>query len=72
MNTSSKVFNISSEHPDKIKFENLVKWMEKGGAETSSCELKFYNDNNRGVHAAKDIKPEENILFVPNSQMITL
>ena len=41
--------------------------MSKYGADTSKLSLEFYSERHREVHAAKDIKRGETILFVPES-----
>ena len=47
-------------------------WLQKGGADTSKLELKFYNDNYRGILAKCDIKRGEVIMRIPEKQIITL
>ena len=46
--------------------------MKKGGAELGKLKLRYYSDNYRGVHAQRDIKNGEEVLFVPLNQIITL
>ena len=45
--------------------------MNKGGADISRVEVRFHGTNSRGVHAARDIKKGETILFVPKSLILT-
>jgi hypothetical protein len=46
--------------------------MKKGGADFSKLKLRYYSDNYRGVHALRDIKNGEEVLYVPLDQIITL
>ncbi len=44
--------------------------MKKEGADTSKLELRYYSRNYRGVHAVRDIKKGEQILYVPGSLIL--
>ena len=46
--------------------------MSQGGADYSKLKLVYYTEDNRGVHALRDIKMGEQILFVPLNLLITL
>ena len=50
----------------------MFHWMKSGGAEFNKIKLRYYTEDYRGVHASADIKVDETILFVPNSQLITV
>ena len=40
------------ENTEIVKFRQLESWMKLGGADTSKLELRYYSEDNRGVHAA--------------------
>jgi hypothetical protein len=46
--------------------------LKDGGSEFSKLKLRYYTEDYRGVHAARDIKKGETILHVPKHQIITL
>lgn len=46
--------------------------MRDGGAEFDKLKLRYYSADYRGVHAARDIKCGETILFVPLHELMTL
>lgn len=56
---------ISPEHPERKRFQNLLDWMKAGNADYSKLKLRYYSENYRGVHAARDIENGEMILLVP-------
>lgn len=64
--------NIPADHPERIRFESLIKWLHDGGSTFEKLKLRFYSPEYRGVHAARDIKKGEIILHVPKKQIITL
>ena len=66
------VDNLPDDNPEKKKFQRLMAWLNKAGAETSKVQLRFYNNNYRGLHARSDIKKGEVIICVPRKQLITL
>ena len=45
--------------------------MQKNGAEISKLKTVFNTPEDRGVHAASDIKKGEEILFVPFALIVT-
>ena len=49
-----------------------MKWLDKGGADTSLLQLRMYNNNYRGLHATQDIQKGDIIVCVPRHQLITL
>ena len=42
---------LPMDHPERVKFQAMLDWMKKGGADYSKLKLIYYNENNRGVHA---------------------
>ena len=47
--------------------------MEKGGALISKIEMKFMSGStSRGIYATKDIEKGDELLFVPNDEIVTL
>lgn len=57
---------------EKERFEALFEWMRQDGATFDKLKLRYYGPDYRGVHAARDIKQGETILFVPRKEIITL
>ena len=49
----------------KDKFTEFVKWMSHHGAKFPDQHLVKYNEDNRGVHAKKDIPKERQIAYIP-------
>lgn len=64
--------NIPADHPEKVRFDRMLKWLKEGGSEFEKLKIRYYTADYRGVHAARDIKKGETILFVPKDQIITL
>lgn len=64
--------SIAKEHPERQRFEKLLEWLKEGGSEFDKLKIRYYSDDYRGVHAARDIKKGETILYVPKHQIITL
>jgi len=56
---------LPPDHPERKRFQVLLDWMKNGGAEFDKLKLRYYSENYRGVHAARDIKNGECILKVP-------
>ena len=50
----------------------MFDWMVEGGATFSKLKMRYYAPDYRGVHAARDCKKGETILYVPKSEIITL
>ena len=57
--------SLPADHPERVRFENMLKWLAGGGSKFDKLKIRFYTPDYRGVHAAKDIKKGEVILFVP-------
>ena len=53
---------VSKDHPIRKKFDDLVAWIDKGGANHDKLRLRFYESTHRGVHAACDIKLGDRVL----------
>lgn len=60
------------DHPERARFEHMLEWLKNGGSEFSKLKIRYYTADYRGVHAARDIKKGEIILYVPKEQIITL
>ena len=57
---------------EKVRFESLFQWMKDDGAEYDKLKMRYYAPDYRGVHAARDVKKGETILYVPRKEIITL
>ena len=57
---------------EKDRFDALFKWMKEEGADFTKLKLRYYAPDYRGVHAARDIKKGEIIVYVPLKEIITL
>ena len=64
--------SISVDHPERARFEKLLKWLKEGGSIFDKLKIRYYTADYRGVHAARDIKKGETILYIPKEQIITL
>lgn len=64
--------SIPVDHPERQRFEKLLKWLKEGGSQFDKLKIRYYTADYRGVHAARDIKKGETILYVPKEQIITL
>ena len=53
------------DHPERARYNTMLKWMEQGGSKFDKLKLRYYTDDYRGVHAARHIFKDETILFVP-------
>jgi histone-lysine N-methyltransferase SETD3 len=60
------------DHPERARYNTMLEWMEQGGSRFDKLKLRYYTDDYRGVHAARPIKKDETILFVPFHQLLTL
>ena len=60
------------DHPERARFEKLLQWLRDGGSQFDKLKIRYYTADYRGVHAARDIKKGETILYVPKEQIITL
>lgn len=50
----------------------MLKWLAEGGSNFDKLKIRYYTEDYRGVHAARDIKKGEVILYVPKPLIITL
>ena len=57
---------------EKERFETMFGWMLEHGANFDKLKVRYYAPDYRGVHAARDIKKGETILYVPKHEIITL
>jgi len=57
---------------EKARFEVMFKWMRDGGSIFDKLKMRYYAADYRGVHASRDIKKGETILYVPKQEIITL
>lgn len=57
--------SIAVDHPERARFETLLKWLKEGGSEFDKLKIRYYTADYRGVHAARDIKKGETILYIP-------
>lgn len=64
--------SLPLDHPERIRFNELFNWMKQGGSQFDKLKLRYYTTDYRGVHAAKNIKKGETILYVPKHQLLTL
>ena len=64
--------NIPSTHPEVQRFDRMLKWLKDGGSQFDKLKIRYYTADYRGVHAARDIRKGETILYVPKEQIITL
>jgi len=42
---------LPQDHPERIRFKNLLDWMKNGGSDFSKLKLQYYAESYRGVHA---------------------
>lgn len=64
--------SLAIDHPERKRFERMLQWLKDGGSNFDKLKIRYYTADYRGVHAARDIKKGETILFVPKEQIITL
>jgi len=57
---------------EKERFEVMFGWMRDGGSIFDKLKMRYYAADYRGVHASRDIKKGETILYVPKKEIITL
>lgn len=50
----------------------MFDWMLEKGANFDKLKMRYYAPDYRGVHASRDIKKGETILYVPKNELITL
>ena len=60
------------DHPERFKFKNLENWLKKDPkTDLSKIKMKFYAENQRGVHASCNISEGDQVCFIPESYFIT-
>lgn len=64
--------SLPIDHPERARFERMLEWLKNGGSQFDKLKIRYYTPDYRGVHAARDIKKGEIILYVPKEQIITL
>jgi len=64
--------NLPLDHPERKRFDSLLNWLKEGGSDFGKLKLRYYTADYRGVHAARNIKKGETILYVPKDKIITL
>ena len=57
--------SIAVDHPERQRFEILLQWLKEGGSQYDKLKIRYYTADYRGVHAARDIKKGETILYIP-------
>ena len=63
---------LPPDHPKRVRFKALTDWMDNHKADYNKLKLRFHSDyDNRGLHATKNIKRGETVLFVPKHLIIT-
>jgi len=63
---------LDEAHPEMIRIGTMLNWLKDGGSEFDKLKIRYYLEDYRGVHAARDIKKGETILYVPKNMIITL
>ena len=63
---------MPEDHPERKRFDRMLKWLADGGAKFDKLKIRYYTEDYRGVHAARDIRKGEIILYVPKPLIITL
>ena len=64
--------DLPPNHEEMVKFTHLHEVLDANDAKVSKIEMRYYEDNYRGIHAKQDIKAGETILFIPKILLITL
>ena len=57
---------------EKQRFDALFDWMRTDGAEFDKLKMRYYAADYRGVHASREIKKGEVIVYVPLKEIVTL
>lgn len=63
---------LPADNPDKEKFQALVDQLTAAGGDCSKVKLRYYSENNRGMHAACDIKQGETAIFIPYDSLLSM
>lgn len=70
-----KEFEVDSHVPvpaEKERFDALRDRMKHAGAQFDKLKVRYYKADDRGVHAARDIKKNDTILFMPLEELMTM
>ena len=62
---------MAPDHPERIKFEKLLAMLDAPGADYTKTEMKFYGENQRGVHAKTGIKKGDTLMKVPYEKLVS-
>jgi len=62
---------LSTDNPEKDKFEMLISWLKEGGARFPKLYLQYYSEDYRGVHTLTKIPADEIVLYVPFKHIMT-
>ena len=57
--------SLGKDNPEVMRFEKMLKWLRDGGSKFDKLKIRYYSEDYRGVHAARDINKGETILYVP-------
>ncbi|OMJ75492.1 hypothetical protein SteCoe_25341 [Stentor coeruleus] len=63
---------LPASHPERKKFNDLIRWLVDGGAIFPKIHIEFYSQDSRGVHCIRTINKKECILYIPPTHIITL
>lgn len=63
---------VNVDPAERARFDRLFDWMKHDGSEFDKLKMRYYGPDYRGVHAARDIKKGETILYVPKKEIISL
>lgn len=63
---------LPASHPERQKFNDLIRWLIDGGAIFPKIHIEFYSQDSRGVHCIRGINKKECILYIPPTHIITL
>lgn len=66
------VFEQDDEVDAEDKFSVFLNWLRTNGANHNQLTLQKYADEMRGVHASRDIVPDETICAIPLKCLITV
>ena len=58
-------------NPDSDRFALMVDWLKAGGAQFPKLYLQYYSEDYRGVHSLAKIPPDDILLYVPFSLIMT-
>ena len=58
-------------NPDSDRFTTMCNWLRSGGAQFPKLYLQYYSEDYRGVHALARVPPDDIILYVPFSLIMT-